>query len=69
MVVLFKDGFILLMYKSLGQKEIVNKLHQSCPSPFNVLETKHQEFWYEQLREEVEEHLSKVHSDELPDEE
>ena len=22
------------MYKSLGQKEIVNKLHQSCPCPY-----------------------------------
>ena len=30
MVVLFLDGFILLMYESLGKKEIVNKHHQSC---------------------------------------
>ena len=34
-VVLFWDGFILLMYKSLGKKEIVNKHHQSCLCPFN----------------------------------
>ena len=37
MVVLLKDGFILLMYKRLGQKEIVTKLHQLCPSPYNML--------------------------------
>ena len=28
MVVLFLDGFILLMYKSLGKKEIVNKTNR-----------------------------------------
>ena len=40
MVVLFWDDFILLMYKSLGKKEIVNKHHQSClyvPLKFLVL--------------------------------
>ena len=36
MVVLFFDDFILLMYKSLEKKEIVNKLHQSCLCPFKV---------------------------------
>ena len=34
MVVLFLDGFILLMYKSLGKKQIVNKHHKSCLCPF-----------------------------------
>ena len=32
----FLDGFILLMYKSLGKKEIVHRLHQSCLCPFNT---------------------------------
>ena len=39
MVVLFWDVVILLMYKSLGKKEIVNKHHQSwlCPFKFRSL--------------------------------
>ena len=32
----FWDGFILLVYKSLGKKEIVNKHHQSCVCPFKI---------------------------------
>ena len=36
MVDLFWDGFILLMSKSLGKKEIVNKQHQSCLCPFKL---------------------------------
>ena len=38
MVVLFWDGFIQLMYKSLGKKDIVNKHYQSCLSPFNIFQ-------------------------------
>ena len=44
MVVLFLDGFILLTYKSLGKKEIVNKLHQSCLCPFKTLKSIHNFF-------------------------
>ena len=39
MVVLFWDRFILLMYRSLEKKKVVNKHHQSCLCPFKRIFT------------------------------
>ena len=47
-VILFWDGFILLMYKSLGKKEIVNKHHKSrlCPFKFIVQDSEASDYNY-----------------------